>query len=574
MRPALLACGPAVVFALACGSGSPIPAVTGLPEASVSAEPTVAVLPWQQSAGGEDWSGLGPGLAGVVTSELSSVEGITLVERARLDALLAEVALGGSGFLDASTAQRMGRGVGAELVVVGSYSVLPDGFLMDGRVVRVETGEIVVAGTARSALDDWTTASEAVVAKLASQLGTSADVDVEDAPLVQVAAYGRGLDAERRGDVESAREAFEVAAGWRFADARLADLDATLTTKRAELDAIQDRWRKAALEQLPPDTAHSGRPTAAQGVDAVLRWGVLAAEGKHCALAAEQEHWLARNGWRAPNVSRSALERRRKALGLDDDPVLGRFGFDAPDTPQLLYGPDPIDVHDGWLSAVQACEASLGPVLGAWERAIEGVGPGKVDGEPLQLELQAGHAWLVARHTGTVPRSFTEAVDRVGTRAAVGRGEEVAEAARDFELRGSFTDAELVALAEAITRGDGKRLKLSDRTCAIWATGDARYLQQQLPRMKEGGIERFEVEMLGETAWLYAKRGCLRDRGGQYPDAKAVVAAAEGAARSGECDATALQTELDIRRIHMSYGETADHERALLVALRQHLQCR
>ncbi len=88
------------------------------------------------------YEGLGRALAGMLTIDLSVAPGLTLVERAQLDALTTELSLAESSFLDLATAQKLGKGFGAAFVVVGGYSVVGETFLLDAGLLKVETGDV------------------------------------------------------------------------------------------------------------------------------------------------------------------------------------------------------------------------------------------------------------------------------------------------------------------------------------------------------------------------------------------------------------------------------------------------
>ncbi len=569
-RFSLTVLGLTCATALACGAPDssvlPGPIATSPPS-----DPTVAVLPLHQAAGDPSWAGLGPGLAGVVTSELSTVPGIVLVERSRLDALVAEIELGDAGYLDPATASEMGRGIGAQLVVVGSYSVLPDELALDARLVRVSTGEVVAAGAGRAPIDDWDAASTEVVEALAAGLGASASPSDPAASLEDVRTFGRGIDAERQGDRQAAQQAYTDARALPLAAQRLQGLEATLAQARADLDAVQDRFRREALDTLPPDTAHRGRPTRAERIDATLRWAVLAAEGQWCALAAEQEHFLERNGWRGSGIAPWDTERRAKSLQLLGDEEVDRLLVSG-HTSDTLYGADPIDVRSGWLFAVGRCEDTLGPVLGAWQRAIEAVPAGQIDGDPVKLDLQAGRAWLIARHTGAVPASFVARVEASGTRHAVERGEEVARAATDFALRGGLTDAGLLAFADGVRNGDPSVIDTSDAVCRSWAWSDAKTLGRYADTARRDGMDGGPLENIGSHAWLYDVRGCRAGRPATYPDSAAILAEAQRlvATPCGE----GLSVDLEVSGEFLKRGMAPEqHERTLLLGIRRALRC-
>lgn len=540
---------------------------------------TVAVLPWSASAPVDGWDGLGAGLGGLVTTRLVAVEGLVLVERARLDALIDEIALGDSGFVDPTTAQRLGAGLGAELLVVGSYQIVAGDFVMDGRLVRVASGEVVSAGSARAPLAEWDRAASEVVDGLVHELGARLDVPapVPPPPLESVAAYGRGVTARREGDVHAAREAFQAAGAWAPAVAERADVEGALARAVADIASVAANARRDALAALPPPAPH-GAPTGAEAVDLTLRWALLADEQQWCPVAAEQHTWLQRSGWRAPRAGRGALERRRAALGLDDDPVVGRFGFDAVGDGAFLFGPDAIDVREGWLASVQRCDPDLGRVADAWREAIAEAPDALHGGLPLRFHLEAGHAWLLARHTGTVPDRFPDAVRAVGSPKALALAEEVRDAARGFRFRAGLTDAELVALAQAVQQADPTRVDPTTDPCRSWIHTDARTMGAELSAIAREGLAPWRAEQLGRLAWVYRSRGCLVGHPARFADARAVIDASQTALAGDPACAreASLGVAVDVhgRLLGLRAGDAATHERELIEALRAWERCR
>jgi len=128
-----------------------------------AADTTIAVLLLQQGASSDAYEGLGRALAGMLLADLPGVDGLVLVERARLDAVVSEIDLSKTGFLDPSTAQKLGKGLGAQDVVIGSWSVVRGRFLMDARLVEVHSGRVVKAAKADGDEKDFVAVEKQVV---------------------------------------------------------------------------------------------------------------------------------------------------------------------------------------------------------------------------------------------------------------------------------------------------------------------------------------------------------------------------------------------------------------------------
>jgi len=104
---------------------------------------TIAISYFDNTSGDKSYDPLIKGMADMLISDLSNIESIKIVEREKLDDLLKEINLGESKFIDNETAQKMGKGLGAQYILTGSFIVMGDAFRIDARLINVESGEIV-----------------------------------------------------------------------------------------------------------------------------------------------------------------------------------------------------------------------------------------------------------------------------------------------------------------------------------------------------------------------------------------------------------------------------------------------
>jgi TolB-like protein len=91
----------------------------------------------------EDYDALERGMAGMLISELAANPALRVVERENIQRLVDEQNLGASGRVDAQTAAKVGKLVGARYAVMGDFIDLYGDFRVDVRVVNVETSEII-----------------------------------------------------------------------------------------------------------------------------------------------------------------------------------------------------------------------------------------------------------------------------------------------------------------------------------------------------------------------------------------------------------------------------------------------
>jgi Tfp pilus assembly protein PilF/TolB-like protein len=97
-----------------------------------------------------DW--LGKGTAETLTTNLMKVSALVLIERMQIDKVLLEQDMQKADFSDPKTAVKVGKIVGAERVLVGSYAKEGQAVLFNVRMVDVETGIILQAASVQG---DW-----------------------------------------------------------------------------------------------------------------------------------------------------------------------------------------------------------------------------------------------------------------------------------------------------------------------------------------------------------------------------------------------------------------------------------
>ncbi len=93
----------------------------------------------------------------------------TVVERERLLLVLEELNLGTTSLVDETTRLRIGKLVGAQLMVFGGYQVIEEQMRLDLRLVEVETGKIRKAAqktVSSTDLPGWLNAAKETAAQL------------------------------------------------------------------------------------------------------------------------------------------------------------------------------------------------------------------------------------------------------------------------------------------------------------------------------------------------------------------------------------------------------------------------
>ena len=127
-----------------------------------------------KSSHSHSWQNVGTGVAEMLVSALADTKKYTLIEREKLEAVLAEQKLGASGAVTAQTAAKIGRLLGAQYIVTGAvteFGVKDSKMGVGGleKVLPFGGGAKVSKNTARAAIDvraiDTTTGQIAAAAK-------------------------------------------------------------------------------------------------------------------------------------------------------------------------------------------------------------------------------------------------------------------------------------------------------------------------------------------------------------------------------------------------------------------------
>lgn len=180
----------------------------------------------------EPLDALRKGIAATLVSDLGCLGRFQVLERERLDALLAEMKLSHTGLTDPATAAKVGRLLGVQAFLMGSYTAVGEMIRIDARIVEVETGLVLKAEEITGETGDYFRLEEALVEKLAA--GLDAPLTSEERKLLArpeggsfqaFLAYARGIDELDRGRHRQAEEAFAEALridpGFARADAQL-----------------------------------------------------------------------------------------------------------------------------------------------------------------------------------------------------------------------------------------------------------------------------------------------------------------------------------------------------------------
>jgi tetratricopeptide (TPR) repeat protein len=179
---------------------------------------TVAVMPLRFTGTDSTLQPLERGFAELITTDLSRSHQLTVVERARLQSLLDEMALQQSGQTDSATNVRAGKIIQAGRIVNGQIVQTGTRLRVDAAIVNTQTSQLAGGAANENLLDELFAIEKAIVLQLFDSLGvtlTTAERNaIEQRPtrsLQAFLAYSRGLRLEDQGKYDEASRNFQDA---------------------------------------------------------------------------------------------------------------------------------------------------------------------------------------------------------------------------------------------------------------------------------------------------------------------------------------------------------------------------
>jgi tetratricopeptide (TPR) repeat protein len=219
---------------------------------------TIAVMPLRFSGVDSSLRPLERGVAELLTTDLARSPKLTVLERARIQAVVDELALQGSGRTDPATNVRAGRLLRAGRLVQGSILQLDGSQLrVDAAVVDVPTTQVRGVAQGSDQMEQLFALEKRIALELFDQLGVTLTVAernaIEQRPTRSLAAflaYSRGLTAEDEGRYDEAsrfyRDAMRLDPGFDAALQRNRDARVLVTGMGLSPQFIEGGFRGSA----------------------------------------------------------------------------------------------------------------------------------------------------------------------------------------------------------------------------------------------------------------------------------------------------------------------------------------
>lgn len=215
---------------------------------------TLAIMDFRNSSVDqrERYSSLSKGFPSMMINNLNGATDLKVIERERIQWLLDELELQRKAdVVDQSTAVRTGKLLGATAVLFGNYIIHEDRMRISTRLVKVETGEILLSEDVMGEPDEFFE----LVETLSKSVTRSVNVEIEDAEIEQSGgtslldaqlAYTDGIDELENGNYQTARKHFQ----------RALEIDPNFTDAKDRLESLKPMLASTrSAEQDTTDTS-------------------------------------------------------------------------------------------------------------------------------------------------------------------------------------------------------------------------------------------------------------------------------------------------------------------------------
>lgn len=246
-------------------------------EAQISADTipvnSIAVVDFDNSHLPPELAPISKGLAEFTALDLAKVSSLKVVDRLKIDALLQELRLSQSDYVDPANAPRVGRLIGSNRIVTGSLVGLGDDELrLDGAIVSTRDSLTKMTEPTEASAEKFFQMQKAFVFDVIDNLNISLTPEERDAieevpteSFLAFMAYCRGLDYESKGMMQEAKREYTVAArndvGFQQAAGKRADVNRRLSASdpslsgsveqfEADVVSVETETIEAALDQF------------------------------------------------------------------------------------------------------------------------------------------------------------------------------------------------------------------------------------------------------------------------------------------------------------------------------------
>lgn len=140
---------------------------------SLASAKSVGVISLSNNTNDASQAWISRGLADMLSTDLAKLSSVTVVQREQLDKVLKEQALGASGVIAPSQAAQLGKVLGAETLLTGSYASIGKNIRVDLQLIDATTGQVQGAVSAEGNVDSIFSLEKQLVLSLLTKLNVT-----------------------------------------------------------------------------------------------------------------------------------------------------------------------------------------------------------------------------------------------------------------------------------------------------------------------------------------------------------------------------------------------------------------
>lgn len=180
---------------------------------------SIAVVNFDGSKLDPDYAPIAFGLAEFTSADLAKVKSLNVIERLKIDVILDELKLSESGYIEKSSAPRVGRLLGSGKIITGSIlGIGEENFRLDGMIINTVDSTLQKSTTTEGAIADIFSLQKQFVFDILEKLGitiTTAERDaIQEVPTesyLAFLAFSRGLYYDKKGMFDAAQQEYNNA---------------------------------------------------------------------------------------------------------------------------------------------------------------------------------------------------------------------------------------------------------------------------------------------------------------------------------------------------------------------------
>ncbi len=186
---------------------------------SIFSANAITILNFDNNSGLKKYNPLGKGLADMLTTDLTYVKGLTIVEREKLQELMKEIKLSKTAFIDQKTAIKLGKGVSAKWILKGSFITIKGILRIDVNIIETDTGKIIDSASVEGSEGSFFKMEKQLIKKIVKAIRTDEtklpDSFEKEAEIKEiknfdlVLNYSKGVELYDDGKFEEAEKEFK-----------------------------------------------------------------------------------------------------------------------------------------------------------------------------------------------------------------------------------------------------------------------------------------------------------------------------------------------------------------------------